>query len=252
MNHQTMNTETTVQPGEETQNPSPESVENPSPDTPEGETPKEAAPAEQKPEKSEVERERERFQRRMDKRTADLYRERAEKESLAQRLAALESGEGRPEPAKDSDAQIEQRARQIAEAQAFNERCNKVYDEGKKLDGFQDAVKVLADEIPLFDRKGRPTEVMQVLMESEKPAALIHHLGKNPDVAAELADLTPTQLARRLDRIERDLTATPKPSKAPAPIEPIGSGKTPIVDLSSASMEDYIKLRQKQGSRWIR
>jgi hypothetical protein len=64
---------------------------------------------------------------------------------------------------------------------------------------------------------------MEVVLESDKPEALLYHLGKNPDLAAELTDLSPTQLARKLDRIERDMASAlkPKSSNAPKPLEPV-------------------------------
>lgn len=248
-----MTTETQATPGEVAEISTP-AVDEASPEA----TPEVVAPetdevtAKAEPEESEEAKALRRMQRRIDKRTADVYRERAEKEQLAQRLAQLEGREKTEEVPKDFEAAVKERAREIARAEAFNSKCNSIAEAGKKLEGFDTALKALAEEVPLFDRSGRPTPLMEVALESDKPEVLLHYLGKNPDVAADLADLTPTQLARRLDRIERDLAAPPKTSKAPAPIEPLGAGKSQLVDMTTADFKTYEQLRLKQKPRWAR
>ena len=60
-------------------------------------------------------------------------------------------------------------------------------------------------------------------LDSDDPKALIWHLNQNPDLASELADLTPAQLGRRIGRIEAQMSTKPQPkpvSKAPAPARP--------------------------------
>ena len=88
-------------------------------------------------------------------------------------------------------------------------------------------------------------------MDADAGPSLAYHLAKNPDVAARLNAMTPTRAAIELGRIETTLTApaVKVPSNAPTPITPItpqASGRT--VDLSKASMEDYIAERKRQGA----
>jgi hypothetical protein len=95
--------------------------------------------------------------------------------------------------------------------------------------------------------------VVEALMDSDAGPALAYHLAKNPDVAARLNAMTPTRAAIELGRLETTLTApaAKAPSNAPAPITPItsqASGRN--VDLSKASMEDYVAERRRQGARF--
>src|SRR5512146_2855672 len=83
-----MTDENQVSPDAETLNPAPETTsETPEVVTPEVET--EQQQTSETPE-DEAAKALKRMQRRIDKRTADVYRERAEKQQLAERLAELE------------------------------------------------------------------------------------------------------------------------------------------------------------------
>lgn len=95
--------------------------------------------------------------------------------------------------------------------------------------------------------------VVDALLDSDAGPALAYHLAKNPDVAARLNAMTPTRAAIELGRLETTLTApaAKAPSNAPAPITPITSQATGrAVDLSKASMEDYVAERRRQGARF--
>lgn len=244
-----MTLEANVSPAEETQNPAAElTQETPEVVTPENvEATEGETPAPEKVEETDLERERKRFQRRMDRRTAELYRERAEREALAQRLAQFEQRptEDQAEPQKADPYKL---AQEIAQAERFTEKCNAIAAEGdKKFPDFSEALKTVAAEAgPLFDRAGRPSPLMSVVMEADAPAALLHHLGKNPDVAAELADLSPTQLARRLDRIEREMATKPKVSAAPKPLSPVRASGSAVKDPSQMTDAEYRAWRLAQ------
>ena len=104
--------------------------------------------------------------------------------------------------------------------------------------------------VPVSTVPIRP-HVVEALMDADAGPSLAYHLAKNPDVAARLNAMTPTRAAIELGRIETTLTApaVKVPSNAPTPITPItpqASGRT--VDLSKASMEDYIAERKRQGA----
>lgn len=238
-----MNQETQVSSDAETQNPAPEVAETPEVATPEVESQDD----EQGDPQDDADKALKRLQRRIDKRTADVYRERAEKEQLARRVAQLESQsredkpEQRPNPVI-SEEQIRAQAREIARIERFNEQCNAIVEKGKKLSGFDDAlVAVVAEVGPLIDQRGGPTPLMTVLLESEKPHELLHWLGTNPEQAAELADLSPTQMARRIDRIERDMAAKPKTSSAPKPLTPVKPQASSGAPSDSDSTEDWMR-----------
>lgn len=59
------------------------------------------------------------------------------------------------------------------------------------------------------------TAMAEAIAESEEGPALAYHLGKNPDLAFRLANLSPTSAARELGRIEASLIAEREKAKAP-------------------------------------
>lgn len=103
------------------------------------------------------------------------------------------------------------------------------------------------------------TESMaQMVMESDRSAELAYHLGKNPEVAAKIAQLSPMQQARELGRLEAKLSDRPKPpvvSNAPPPAPRLeGKSTTPIEPDSPESdkrlsADEWRKRREKQLGR---
>lgn len=209
------------------------------------------------PKEDDAEKARRAMQRRIDKRTADLYRERAQNEQLAQRLAALESRiSGEPEQqAKDVDPIA--LAREIATVERITEKANSIALDGEKRfkDGFKSALETVAEEAgPLFNPRGLPTALGEAILDSDDAAALLHHLGQNPDLAAELSGLSPAQLGRRIARVEAQMNAKPivKTSNAPSPITPVGSRGSAQTSLENADFAEYKKLRMSQNPSWKR
>jgi hypothetical protein len=245
--------ETTVSTGDETQIPTPEAVE-----TPKEEVTTPEVVAEVVAEDSVVETEDEsskalkRMQRRIDKRTADVYRERAAKEQLAQRVAQLEAQSGQEVQPDQSDPRV--LAKEIARIERFNEQANSIVSEGAKTHpDYMDALKELAREVGDFVQpNGTPSKFMEVMLEVvDKPSAVLYHLGKNPDLAEELADLSPFKLATRLNRLESELTekSKPKPSLAPKPLDPVkvrGSGQKDPKDMTDREFAEWRQSQIKQ------
>lgn len=238
-----MNDLETVSPDAETQNPAPEA------ESPEVATP-EAAEVEAES-VSDTDKSLKQMQRRIDKRTADVYRERAQNEQLRARLAELEAKSGPTEKTQQGEANPVELAREISRIERFTEKSNSLVAEGaKKHTDYMDALKDLSAEVGSFvERNGAPSPFMDVVLEvSDKPAELLYHLGKNPDIAADLADLSPIKLAKRLARIESELTdkATPKTSNAPKPLEPV-KGKASDSELGPGlSDAEWFKRREAQ------
>lgn len=250
-----MTTEETVAP-EPTQNALDIAKDAPEVAEPEVEAKQDQAEPES-PKEDDAEKARRAMQRRIDKRTADLYRERAEKEQLAQRLAEIESRlNGQPEQQEKPVDPIAL-AREIATVEKITEKSNSVAKEGEKRFGseFGAAVAAVTEEAgALFDRKGLPTAIGEAILDSEDPAALLHHLGKNPDLAADLQGLSPARLGRRIAQIEAQMSAKPAPkpvSNAPTPPKPIG-GATSNVNPANMSMAEYKEWRKAQGASWSR
>lgn len=139
-----------------------------------------------------------------------------------------------PEPVKELTPTIAQDA------------IDTVFEAGAEQ--YEDFEAVVGDEdLPITE--AMVTEVM----ETDDPAALLYYLGKHPDEAAKLAEVSERGLARAIGRIEARLEApqkeTPKAkqSKAPEPITPIGGGgERGTVSDDDLSFKDYERKRIRQ------
>lgn len=135
------------------------------------------------------------------------------------------------------------------------EKANSIAQDGEKRfkDGFRSALETVAEEAgPLFNQRGLPTALGEAILESDDAAALLHHLGTNPDLAAELNGLSPAQLGRRIERFEAQMKAKPQPkpvSKAPEPARPISASRS-SGNLADLPMDEYIANRRAQGARY--
>jgi len=212
-----------------------------------------------------LEKERAKFERRIARKHASEAQAHAENRLLRERLASLEQQQQRqsadpqdsqqqqqrqPQGLDPQDVQrlIREEATRLAQQNGFSDRVGRVLQSGKAIEGFDELTNTVNDEMPFSDRDGKPTPFLRALMDSDKPAELIAHLGKNPDLLEGLQDLTEGQLNRRLDRIEQSIKQEARPSKAPAPLKPpagsSGSGGAP-----SADSPDYLawKLKKLRG-----
>lgn len=234
-------------------------------ETPEVTTPASSAQEQQqepaKPDGDDADKSLKRLQRRIDRVTAARYQEAARAEQaerqLAEYRAALEryqqpqaQEEQRIDP-RDIDRIATQRAEEIATMRSVTERSNSVVEAGRKAHGdeFMASVATVIDAAgPLIDQRGMPTHLGEAVLDSENPAALLHYLGQNDDLAAELKGLSPARLARKLVAIEAEL-AKPKVSRAPAPLSPV-TGKGAPVAKSESDMTDAEWYEQRRKSRY--
>ncbi len=206
------------------------------------------------------------YKKRIDSLTGKRNEERTAREAAEARAQALEAlltaqgvtvPEGQKTPAAPvpgapktyTEADIQAEARKIAAAQAFNQRCDAVFDDGVKAHGvkFEAAVRNLNTAGVTQD-----LTFLEAALETEAPADLINHLGNNPSEAIRIAELPPIKRAVEMDRLARQLKASAKRaplSKTPAPIAPVG-GNTPkdTVDLAdeNISIADFAAEFDKQ------
>lgn len=195
-----------------------------------------------KPEVTPAEKESRALKRRIDRLTRNKYQSEAQMQQLQAELAQLRAqlGQGgaddqQASAATPKPADLQRQAREMVEIERINARCDDVAAKGEATyPDFKEKVVELGQELPLFDPQGRPAPILQTILESDDPTALIYHLGSNPDEAAELADMTPRQQLRRLIQIEAELGNTsaaqptaqapavqkPPVSKAPPPVQP--------------------------------
>jgi hypothetical protein len=244
-----------------------ENVETPAEKAQATETAEEAKPAEEVPKKEKTPEEREisKLQNRVDKLTRKL-REREERGHL--QSSAIESTN---RTAQDDSEElrltrselarlINERATQIApEIASRNEEQAKRRKVVEKLTATwgQETFDLKANDLNrafngLADDKGRPKPATDAIFEADEPAVVIDYLAdpENWDEAEAIARMGPVQAGRAIARLEAKLMASkaeakPKPSKVPAPIEPIRGQGTIQKSLADLSDAEFAKRRRE-------
>lgn len=154
------------------------------------------------------------------------------------------------------DAAVSERAVQVAQQQAFNADCNRVADLGAKEFGadFQPTLATLWNATDALDAKGnmtlRAVAMLEAAMETDKPHAVLYHLGQNPDEAIRIAAL-PSDAKRgaALAKLAATLDAPREPpaqSKTPDPIRPLNRGGGNPEPRPDGTQDDYTKWYEKQ------
>jgi hypothetical protein len=207
-----------------------------------GEDTKESEPASEGPSELEVQlKEFERKLRKAERNNAKLYAKLTSIETQAQ--------EGQTQEKQSTDS-VEVRA----EAMVFTKTANALVKEGKSQHAdYMDVLSDLRAEVGEFVQpNGLPTTFMKAVLEvvDTKPeqTKLLYHLGKNPELAEELADLSPYQLAIRLDRIKTGLAEkqTPKISNAPKPLVPVKAQSSDSDLGPNLSDQEWLRRREAQ------
>lgn len=166
-----------------------------------------------------------------------------EREQLRAELSTLkgEGGQAQESAGKSVEEIAEEKAREIVRSKALNERAADVLKAGNKLDGFEEALEALREEVPFADRQKRPTPFFEALLDADNPAKLIHYLGTNPEEAAEFDGLSPAQIGRRLAKLEAKLGAEVKTSQAPQPLKPVRPTAVSSGPSDEDSIDDWVK-----------
>lgn len=143
-------------------------------------------------------------------------------------------------------AERDRQSQQVQQQQEFKrieQTTEQIYAKAEKETGFD---REAFEELPLTPA------IASAIIESDVAPKLMAYMTSNPEEVDRIARLSPTRQAVELGKLEVKLTAAPKTSAAPAPITPIGSGRTAVHDLANASPEDYYLMRQKQGARYFK
>ena len=217
-----MDLETLPEAGAPAEQVAPVVVENPELTTPETDV------QEETPEqKAQAERDRaiKNLQRRVDRKHAQAAAAEERARLAEQRAADIEARYVGGEEKQPQQIDPVQLAREIATVERVTEKSNAIAKDGaKRFQDFGEAVKAINEEVgALFDQRGRPTPIAEAILDSDDPALLLHHLGTNTDVAADLVGLSPTQVARRIAKLELQLAQPkePKQATAPKPVTPV-------------------------------
>ena len=250
------------QPGEATQTPAPDASAKPEqeakPDANEEAEPKHTLPKG--------------VQKRIDRLTREKYRLQAELE-VARKQAPQSEPKPQPatgEPKADQfksyeeylEARVEWRAgqhlekrlgelREKAQRQAGQAEQEKLQAQWEKriseaLTTYDDFEEVaLSPEVPISE------PMMAAILRSPKGADVAYHLGKNHDLAAQIAGLDPISAAIRIGEIAASLSRpTPKKTTgAPPPISPVGGRATTSKDPSNMTDAEFAQWRREQIRR---
>lgn len=88
-------------------------------------------------------------------------------------------------------------------------------------------------------------DTLQTILQLDNGPQMAHYLGKNLEVAHQIATLPPMQAAMKLGEIRMNLTntkPTTKPSAAPAPVVTLTSGSSQSKDIGEMSMDEIYGL----------
>lgn len=123
------------------------------------------------------------------------------------------------ETQQNAKRQKEQQAQQQQKrVQTYNEKGIEASRKGAdKYEDFQDAI----NSLPLNNQ-----DFTEALLDTEAPEDVTYYLYKNPSDAATISKMEPRKMAMALARLESKAVVPPKPkqtTKAPKPVEPVGS-----------------------------
>jgi hypothetical protein len=208
-------------------------------------------------------------QKRIDRLTREKYRLQAELEVARKQVPQAEEprkpAEGAPKPDqfKSYEEFLEARAewkaeqkvgailgelRENAQRQAGQAEQQKLQAQWEKrvsdamttYDDFEEVA--LSPEVPISE------PMMNAILRSPKGADVAYHLGKNHDLAAQIAVLDPVSAAIRIGELAATVTKPPakKATDAPAPINPVGGRATTNKDPSRMTDAEFAKWRREQ------
>lgn len=151
------------------------------------------------------------------------------------------------------------------------DEIKKSFSGSKDADDSQKAAKAFGARIKEFTKENKDYQeviqslnginvdksVEQTLVQSEHGPAILYELGKNPDLAADIAEMPPHLQMKEIGKLEARIEARieakknpppPKTTKAPAPPSPVGGkseGKKSVTDANISPL-DFIKLRNEE------
>lgn len=217
-----------------------------------------------KKEKTPEQREIERLRRRVDNLTRQKYELRAGAQApAAQQQDANQADDDEPVTLTRAELkrQIAEQATQLAptmrEQQAEAERRHGVVTTLAKEWGPEkfDTLSAELDEAfgGLADRSGMPKPATDAIFHADDPKSVIEYLTDpdNADEAASLSKMSALQAGRAIAKLEQKLDAEkskakPKPSNAPAPLEPARGGGVPKGMPDPSDTKAYIAWANAQ------
>lgn len=179
--------------------------------------------------------------------------------SAPQQQVQQPQGDGRPQReqyASDADYieavtdwKLEQRDRTTKQAarqeqeRTLAQKTEKFYSEAEKIPGFD------RDD---FDSLPLTPVIAQAIADSDVAPKLMAYMAQHAEEVTRIGALPPARQAVEIGKLEVKLSSTAKPPKAPAPIDPVGGGASPVKSLANMSPQEYYEARLKQRPHWAR
>ena len=147
---------------------------------------------------------------------------------------------------------VAEEAAQARQAAAAREQQIQGMVDGEWQASVDDAKAKYTDFAAVAQNPSLPVsnDMAHLIKTSDSGPDVLYHLGQNPALAAQIAQMPPIEAARAIGRIEA-LINTPKSrtsSSAPPPITPVKGGAGAMPDPSKMSQSEYRKWREAGGS----
>ena len=224
----------------------------------------ETAKEEPEPSESSPEKKDDGFQKRIDELTHRYYEEKNQREHFQQQwedsqqvaleapgktLADFEYDEGKFAEYVQGQA--------VQEARAEVERNNQQQVGMKRRSEFEAQEAKFATNVKDYHQVTRNQALpinqtmVETLQTAEKGPEVLYYLGKNPDVAASLAGMSPLDAARELGRIEATKLIAPEPSKKP-PLAPVPKIKGSDASTTTRIRSDTPESDKLSDAEWLK
>lgn len=164
--------------------------------------------------------------------------------------ADASENKAKPEAKKDDSSEDDSSGLTDEQRTAMAVIKEKLDQDAEKYPDFKEVA--LNPEVPVTP------DMLEALAECDDPSKVLYHLGKNKDLATEIAGKSKAQQMREIAKL--DIAADIKPpkptktTKAADPIEPVGGSSAqekPVSDMSFSEYEDKMnKQERERGGRW--
>lgn len=150
------------------------------------------------------------------------------------------------------EVQQAEQARKQEAAQAEINQLHKV---------FHERVTAAKTDLPDYDEKVTNNtdlvmrnDVFFTIEKSDMAPYLLHHIATNPELAGELNNMHPIDVALRLGELQAEIKVArkPKPSKAAEPVKPVGNRASPQAKSPNEETMDEYAARMEQEAKAAR
>lgn len=196
-----------------------------------------------------TQKDKDKFQRRIDREVAKRKTLESEIAELKAKLAA-EPEKANALTEEEVEKRSETKAQQKQLQKEFDQACDKLSKDAHKIDKeFQAKINLLADDIGAI-----PGHLIGILDDLDNGGEILVHFTANPDEAEEIYAMSPARAAVKLAKLSSKLEAAKKPapkeiSKVPDPAETIkGGNQSPdtIPKDPTKNMDAFVRARAKQ------